>query len=138
MNHKNSLRLRFKGIDPELVQNLKYIVEQTGAKIILTSTWKYYWDHAGTPGMEEVGQYLNRALGQAGLTISARTEDMGYDRGQGIIDFLTNNPAKAWVVLDDEFFVDYKKFNIQNHLVLTSEKNGLTRELAAQAIQMMM
>lgn len=124
------------GIDPECLKHLKYIVEQTHACIVLTSTWKYYWDSAGTPGMEEMCFYLNTQFMSEGLKIIDRTEDMGYDRGQGIIDFLICHPSHAWVVLDDEFFGDYEVLGIRNHLVLTGQ-DGLTHEHAIQAINIL-
>ena len=130
----------FTGIDPALVENLKYIVDQTGAEIILTSTWKYYWEPNGAPGMDEMGKYLDRMLADAGLRITAMTEDSGLDRGQGIADFLLDNPADAWVVLDDIYFNDFSQFGIEQHLVLTCDDEngdaGLTQELAIQAVHM--
>ncbi len=126
----------FLGIEPRFVQNLKYIVDMTNAQIVLTTTWKYGWEPVNKNLNDEWADYLDRALQEEGLEAIAKTEDDGYCRGAGIADWLAKNPAEAWVVLDDNFFRDFGKYEIQEHLVLTEFDEGLTKELAEQAVNM--
>lgn len=130
----------FLGIDPAKVQLLKYIVDMTGAEIVLTSTWKYGWEPVKKSLNDEWGTYLDEALAAAGLKAIAKTDDQGENRGEGIIDYLAEHPAEAWVVLDDIFFNDFRRTGVERHLVLTASEedlDGLTPELAEQAVNMM-
>lgn len=114
----------FLGIDDEKVQRLKRIVEETGAEIVLTSSWKTEWD----PDPEKAsadGNYLSKKLADHGLRILEKTDDMHYNRGEGISTWLNQHPSvTSWVVLDDDIFADYKTFGILPHLVKTMIGNG--------------
>jgi hypothetical protein len=123
------------GVEPEKVQHLKAIVEETNAEIILTSTWKYGWEPVHKERNDEFAVHLEAQLDAAGLTITGKTEDDGDNRGFGIIEWLRQHPACAWVVLDDIFYPDFKTLNIDSHLVLTSFDEGLTARAAQQAVE---
>lgn len=128
----------FVGIDPHKVAHLKYIVDATGAQIVLTSTWKYEWHQIHKIMNDAMANYLDKALSDAGLVAIAKTDDDGFDRGAGIIEYLQQNPADAWVVLDDMIFPDFERLGICEHLVLTNfDDDGLTQELARQAIEIL-
>lgn len=125
------------GIDPEKVLLLKHIVDETGAQIVLSSTWKYGWEPVKKQLNDEFADYLDKALSDAGLKAIGKTDDEGYDRGQGIIEYLAQHPADAWIVLDDNIFNDFKRLGVCEHLLLTDfEDEGLTYSLAEQAINM--
>ena len=129
----------FLGIEPGKVKLLKYIVDMTGAEIVLTSTWKYGWEPVKKQFNDEWANYLDAALAAEGLKAIAKTEDSGEDRGAGIIEYLKEHPAKAWVVLDDMFFNDFKSTGVDKHLLLTASDDdwdGLTQERAEQAVNM--
>lgn len=129
----------FLGIDPEKVKLLRHIIDITGAQIVLTSTWKYGWEPVNKQFNDEWANYLDQALAAEGLKAIAKTEDQGENRGEGIVDWLLEHPAKAWVVLDDMFFKDFRITGVEEHLVLTASDDdwdGLTPERAEQAINM--
>ena len=39
--------------DPYCVQNLKRIIDETGAKIVVSSSWKYDMSYGGVKGQEK-------------------------------------------------------------------------------------
>ena len=125
------------GIEPAKVQHLKYIVEETNAKIILTSTWKYGWEPVRKELNDDFAVYLERELHAAGLEITGKTEDDCENRGYGIVEWLRQHPARAWVVIDVLFYPDFKTLHIDEKLVLTSFDEGLTREAAQQAVEIL-
>ena len=130
----------FTGIDPHKVQLLRHIIDMTGAEIVLTSTWKYGWEPLNKQMNDEFANYLDEVLAAEGLEVIDKTDDQGMDRGAGIINWLAQHPADAWVVLDDIFFNDFKSTGVDKHLVLTADNeglDGLTQELADQAINML-
>ena len=126
------------GIASAPVKQLRNIVKETGAFIVLTSTWKEDWEfdeERCTPD----GQYLVRKLKREGLHILDKTHDRVSDRGHGIRDWLNRHPGTDfWVVLDDDIFPDYEECGIMPHLVQSSiGANGLNAELAAKAIKIL-
>ena len=96
-----------------------------------------FWEQEDKESQDPYGTYLDTSLQEYGLTILAKTEDYGYNRGEGILDFLSDNPVDSWIILDDEIFGDYEETGCLEHLVQTSwSHNGLTRTLADKAIQL--
>lgn len=125
------------GIDTEKVKILREIVEETGAEIVLTSTWKSEWDIL-LENRSADGLYLDRILAAENLQIFDKTEDKVRDRGQGIRNWLAQHPeVEKWVVLDDEVFPDFKEFDIMPHLVKTQFIFGLTPEHVSFCVEML-
>ena len=92
----------FIGLEDSMIANLAFIVEKTGAEIVLTSTWKSEWK----PHMKDCepdGAYLSKRLKKHSLRIIDKTEDHTADRGAGIKQYLDEHPdIENWVVLDDD------------------------------------
>ncbi len=131
------------GIDSDKVKRLRRIVEATGAKIVLTSTWKMYWirDPLLKDEQSESGNYLDRKLSRERLFILDKTtEDRLSKRGEGIYDYLRKHYVESWVVLDDEIFDDYEDYGIMPRLVKTSfydDNGGLQDEHMELAIELL-
>jgi hypothetical protein len=118
---------------PDCVQLLGSIVHETGACIVLSSTWRETrWATAA----------VNSVLRLAGLgeTIGA-TKVLSYDpanptnrRGREIMDWVTAHDVSAFVVLDDcEFSLGTGALDAA-HMVKTDEALGLTAADATRAI----
>ena len=127
------------GIDPDKVFQLKQIVDATGAKIILTSTWKTDWFI--TNNLDELnkdGRYLYDSLSAHGLGILDKTIDYAWSkRGQGIIDFLKNSYCESFVILDDGLF-DFLELGLDRYLVRTEYfDEGLTKYHVEKAINIL-
>ena len=59
-------------------------------------------------------------------------------RGNGILAYLKDHPAEAYVILDDENFRDYQSCPaIQDHLVLTDYMTGLSDDDVEKAIKIL-
>lgn len=111
------------GICDELVALLAEIVQETRAKLVLTSTWQQDWDSVSP---NATGKYLNQKLAAQGLEIADKTGKWSaYDRGEGIRDWLKKHPGvKKWVVLDDEIYWDFDSQGILPHLIQTDFYDG--------------
>lgn len=125
------------GIGNKYVKRLRKIVDATGAKIVLTSSWREY----KTPEGDDIHwEYLVRKLAKEGLTIYDVTKDRGDNRGYGILQWYTHRDVTDWVVLDDEEFDDYRPYGILKHLVKTyyySPDGGLQDEDVEKAIEIL-
>lgn len=122
---------QYCGICRTHVKHLKNIVDKTGAKIVLVSSWKTdYEDFLKHGYKNRVGKYLYNKLKKHGLQIMDTTLkydfSFGNNRGYEIRQWLEDHPeVDSWVVLDDEKFIDYDFLKITPNLVRTDYKYGL-------------
>lgn len=150
-----SKRLKKEGIDPfdefgamfdpDTISNLRSIVEQTGCKIVLSSTWRNegmmrmraLWDDRNLPGMLFsmtpilLSTTYHDAKNGELFTIPERNskalEIQAWLQRNGKVPF-------KYVILDDENVFFYGQ---QEHLVQTEEYDGLTIEKAQEAISIL-
>lgn len=131
--------------DPQAVACLKFIVEKTAAKIVISSSWKEYgtdflrelWEKRNLP--EQIysiipslisTNYLNHDTGYS-FKIPER-----YSKGLEINAWIELNVAGdySYCIIDDEaFFLPYQL----EHLVQVDEEKGLTGEKASMAIEIL-
>ena len=128
----------FNGIDDFKVQRLAEIVKETGAKIVLCSSWKSEWEKIDNSEQRQPGYYLDKKLRRGKLFILDKTRDNGDNRGDGIVNWINSHEnIESWIVLDDEIFSDYERLNIYPHLIKTSFydfNGGLQDEHVTKAI----
>ena len=130
----------FIGIEDSKVEILKEIVNKTGAKIVLSSTWRYGWEK-NINDCDGHGTYLNYKLSYSGLKILDKTKDFvdSEDRGGEILEWVKRNNITEYIVIDDEIFKDFEELGIVNRLVKTtfySKDGGLQQEHIAKAIKL--
>jgi hypothetical protein len=121
------------GIAPSLLAHLQEIVKQTGAYVVVSSTWRE---------VPEKLAELTKALADCKIRIIGNTptleaQGMG-DRVDEIRKWLSDNVmmmVEKWIVLDD---LDLMKMNSKlsaDHFVHTSDDIGLTGEHVVEAVQ---
>lgn len=109
-------------MDPEAVQKLNRLTDLTGAKIVVSSTWRLAFLRQAN-GLDML-QRCMKAYGITGEVIGMTFNDAwGTDRrGQEIQDYLDNNPnIEKFVILDD----DSDMGPLLPHLIQTKFDNGL-------------
>ena len=124
------------GVEDMMIRNLRKIVDDTNAKIVLTSTWKSEWSKGANYKSEDF-KYLEQRLNEFNITIFDKTNDCIYNRGEGIKKYLYYHPEITnWVVIDDIIFDDYDD-EISKHFIHTDQCYGLTFKLALKAIKIL-
>ena len=120
----------YTGIAQRRVARLKKIIEATGAKIVLTSSWKaYYLLYMKGEDDDHIGKYLVNALARKRLWVfdtTSRFEMSGsIKRGRAVVAYLKDwtrrhpdDPIEGFAILDDEEF-DYDKVWLDDWLVKT-------------------
>ena len=111
--------------DDECLHNLKYIVDETDAKIIITSIWRLFPEYLYIlmNKLEEYG--LDKSV--ISLTISNKYKD----KLQEIAVKLKKLGITEYVVLDND-----KTLNLDRHII-TNNVTGLTKIDAKQAVKIL-
>lgn len=121
--------LTYNGISQSRVARLARIVGETGARIVLTSSWKpYYILYRKGEDDDHIGRYLVNALSRKKLRIfdtTAANEASASRRGEGIARWIRiwnikheDDPIESISILDDEVF-DYISEGLIGYLVKT-------------------
>lgn len=112
----------------ELVDNLRDIVEATGAEIVISSTWRITHSVSAFIKMFEVYGWNN-------APVIDKTIRLHKQRGYEIQDYLKNNPnIEKYVILDDSS--DMLEEQLIN-FVKTDAKRGLSTKDKDKAIKIL-
>lgn len=109
--------------DEKCMENLKYLINKTGAYIVITSSWRKYEDHM-IALKEKLIEYdlLDRVIG--------KTNVLG-NREEEINEFLNNIKDKiSFIILDDNNQIG----ELTKYLVKTNPYTGLTKQDTKNAI----
>lgn len=112
----------------EKVMLLKMIVDKTGAKIVISSSWRNYDKHM---------EIIKEALSKHNLYVYSVTPRLLGDnqRGDEIRKWLKiNRKFTSFVILDDD--TDMREYT-RTHLIKTNYDIGLTEKQAEKAIAML-
>ena len=130
----------FIGIDDAKVKRLRQIVDATGAKIVLSSSWKHGWEPVHKEDQKSDADYLDRKLRRGGLrAIDKTSEAASQYRGEGIIAWVSAHNVDRFIILDDEWF-DFKEVGLSSRVVKTEfydDNGGLTDEGVELAIALL-
>lgn len=113
-------------LDPACIRNLKRIIDETGAVIVVSSSWR---------GIPNSMKNLAAQLNQSGMEIYSTTPSIyRKERGDEIAAWLKNNPSiKDFVILDD----DSDMGELLPHLVNTDFQTGLLPIHISKAIEIL-
>lgn len=124
---KANSRIRTKMICGDKVAELRNIIDSTGAKVVLSSSWRI--------GMR---METEKELGKYGIDIYDCTPYIEAVRGLEIKEWLSRNKdVSSFVILDDEVY-DMEEYVASGKVVQTSFRgSGLTPEHAEMAIRIL-
>ena len=95
-------------IDVSRLLLLKQLVDQTGAKIVLTSSWRRHWDSDGEC-TDDIGKELETTFGRFKMNLYDKTPELNNDRAKEISKWLAmNRDVDAFVIIDDIKFGWYE------------------------------
>ncbi len=125
--------------DPEAVANLKRIVDETGADIVISSSWKFWglstmqklWASRDLPG-KVIDVTPNNVSDDMLLSIDLDMMMLPAGKGSEIKEWLTaNGNPDSYAILDD---MDDMLPEQQSHFVQTEPSVGITRADADRVI----
>ena len=114
---------------------LEHLVKETDAKIVLSSTWREYWD-CGDIQSDRFGEYINNLFEKYGLKIFDKTPEL-KDRDREINEWLKlhHEQIENYVILDD-FDFEWSESNAK-YLVKTEDDVGFDEKAAEKAIRIL-
>lgn len=125
-------------IDETRLPLLKRIVDETGAEIVFSSTWREHWDRNPVK-LDEDGKYIVDCLAKYGLKISDKMPQVKFgDRSSEIAFYLDmHEDIRNYIILDDENFNWTDMMRL--HVVKTNAYvgRGLDEEHAMRAIEIL-
>ena len=93
LNKEIPTRVFDRRFDSKSVNNINYIVHYTGAKIVVSSTWRNNFSV----------QELKEIFRERGITAEVIDKtDIGLTRGEEIREWLDRNEVTNYVVIDDQ------------------------------------
>lgn len=116
-------------VDRECVKRLKRIVDATGARIVLSSSWRTGWSRKKDQ-MDELCRKLVEILAEYQLEIYDKTCILNNgERGREIKFWIKNAPEKveSFVILDDHDF-QWEKYRLWKRWVQTDYSDGGLQE----------
>ena len=92
-------------IDRTRLALLKSLVDETGAKIVLTTSWRNHWSN-NPDELDEIGIEIVEDFKSAGLEIFDKTPHIGYlGRAQEVRSWLSErDDVESFVIIDDNPF----------------------------------
>lgn len=116
---------------------LGFIVAQTGAIVVLSSSWRADLN-SGSAFIEAIVNNLLDQLAAAGAPISDATPMIGgTDRSYEIGAWLDEHPCEAYVIIDDRARFELRPEVADGHLVIIEDSNGIRASHVAQALRIL-
>ena len=114
-NHDTKFKLErmMLDIDPNKLEILKDIINETEANVVITSSWKRL----------NIFPHIKEKLISIGIPVIGETIDNSENRGEGIKRYLMENNVSEYIILDDDIFDDYDE-DLLSHLIKTSFNDG--------------
>lgn len=90
------------GLDPACMALLQHIVESTGAVIVLSTSWREYWNRVEAE-CDPIGCRINEVFREYGLTVWDKTPQLRQRREEEIQTWLEAHEAEVaqFAVVDD-------------------------------------
>jgi hypothetical protein len=123
------------GIDPSRTALVADIVKASGAKIVLTTSWRSHWSE-NPAECDAMGREINTAFAAQGISVYSKTPHLYYNREEEIKTWLEDNPnVTEFVVIDDMWLKDDE---LDEHFVRTSPfLGGICEDDALAAIEIL-
>jgi hypothetical protein len=121
--HPSVLLHDLRSIDPKAVELLNGLLKASGAKVVISSSWRHVLSTEALRGLLEYHHFKGRILGATPLWVKNSQGRFTQGRGHEIQAWLEGHPrVTQFVILDD----DSDMFHLAPHLVKTDKAFGLT------------
>ena len=136
-------------ISDQYLENLRMIVEETDAKLVLSSSWRVYFGEYTKEPRNIFAINLVQALAKHNLKLHDMTPfikgKFSNERGLEIKTYIDQHKITDYVIIDDEEFSDFKKHIDMSRFIQTKfgdettniETEGLNKKVAEKVIEIL-
>ena len=126
------------GFNPQLVARWRYVIANTGCKLVISSSWRHHTTYAPYEPTENWRDVLARKLGKdRGEVFAGETgRDEQGRRGVEINQWLEEHPVDGFCVVDDET-VDITPYVPGDRIVKTDMRFGMSKVDADRIIDIL-
>lgn len=129
------------GIEDQLLKYLKFIVQRTGCKIVLSTSWRLM-DDAKSVLLHTLKTRADLNIDDLVIGQTPSLKQRGGHRTHEIAEYLRTNSYRynvvSWCALDDMSLHKYDAFSrdfMAGHFVRTDKRTGLTPENMVQCVR---
>lgn len=138
-----------ESISDQYLENLRTIVEETDAKLVLSSSWRVYFGENINDPRNSLAINLVKSLAKHNLKLYSSTPfikgEFSNERGLEIKTCIEQHKITDYVIIDDEEFSDFKTHLDMSRFIQTNfgdetttiENEGLNKKIAEKAIEIL-
>lgn len=138
-----------ESISDQYLENLRKIIEETDAKLVLSSSWRVYFNNNIKNPNNIFAMILLASLAKHNLELHNMTPfvkgPFSNERGLEIKTYIRQHNITDYVVIDDEEFSDFKTHLDMSRFIQTNfgdetttiENEGLNKKVAEKAIEIL-
>lgn len=122
--------------DPIALGLLRRLVRRTGARVVLSSSWRYSFED-DDPFMQAIRDHFYRTLETNGTPVWDLAPILGRSKGEEIAAWLEQHPGAGFVILDDRPDEFTGTPALKARLVEVDSMRGLRRRDFRQALDLL-
>lgn len=122
--------------DPIALGLLRRLVRRTGARVVLSSSWRYSFED-DDPFMQAIRDHFYRILEANGTPVWDLAPILGRSKGEEIAAWLEQHPGAGFVILDDRPDEFTGTPALKARLVEVDSMRGLRRRDFRQALDLL-
>lgn len=122
--------------DPIALGLLSRLVRRTGARVVLSSSWRYSFED-DDPFMQAIRDHFYRTLKANGTPVWDLAPILGRSKGEEIAAWLEQHPGAGFVILDDRPDEFTGTPALKARLVEVDSMRGLRRRDFRQALDLL-
>lgn len=122
--------------DPIALGLLRRLVRRTGARVVLSSSWRYSFEDDDT-FMQAIRDHFYRTLEANGTPVWDLAPILGRSKGEEIAAWLEQHPGAGFVILDDRPDEFTGTPALKARLVEVDSMRGLRRRDFRQALDLL-
>lgn len=123
-----------EGLDPEKIKLVARIAKDTGAFVVLSSSWRLSYNKStGKKDWDYI--LLEKCLEEEGVNIYDITTRISFNSSLGwrrtrpleILDWVIDHKVNSFVILDDDEW-DFARYGLDKHWVHINSESGISME----------
>lgn len=128
----------YSHLDPKLIGYLNQIIEQTGAKVVISSSWRFLYDFKKLEEILILRGFKGEVIGETPKLYPEDPDDDKFQRRDEIKSWLEDNEDFGGGIESFVIIEDYELMKgLEKHLIKTKSSIGLTFSHVKKAVKIL-